>query len=168
LLKLVKKEVALAVPAMLISNSEIRATTTERESMTKIQEIEKLNIQIADVEDKLAVLQMQREHAVRELLAEVMGDAKPARKPRAPKTVSAGEPSQPKAERKLRADGLPAKILALLTGNDGKSFEADEIASALRIEDERFAQVRTTLSRMLKNGQIASAEKGKYQHKPTA
>jgi hypothetical protein len=133
--------------------------------MTKTQEIEKVTATIEKMETELTAKKLHRQQLAQELLDEVTSGAKPSRKPRNAKaSVDTSAPAAPKAPRKPRADGIPARILALLAGNDGKSFDEFEVARALRVDD-KVAQVRTTLSRLLKTDKIVSEEKGKYQHK---
>jgi hypothetical protein len=133
--------------------------------MTKTQEIEKVTATIDKMETELGAKKLHRKQLVQELLDECDVLAKPSRKPRNAKaSVDTSAPAAPKAPRKPRADGIPARILALLAANATGTFDAGEMASAIRCDD-KVAQVRTTLSRMLKTGKIASHEKGKYRHK---
>lgn len=136
--------------------------------MTKTQEIERVTATIEKMETELCAKKLHRQQLAQELLDEVTSGAKLARKPRKAKAdVDPSAPSEPKAERKSRTENLPYRIAALLAANATGTFEAGEMASALRCDD-KVAQVRTTLSRMLKQGKIASPEKGKYQHKAPA
>lgn len=78
------------------------------------------------------------------------------------------EAAAPKAERKPRADGLPAKILAEINANPAMIYTADDLIETLKVDPDKAQQVRTTLSRMLKQEKIASEEKGQYRAKKLA
>jgi hypothetical protein len=120
--------------------------------------IEKLTAKIRELDTERASLFSQLEEELTSITAaDIVGI--PMAK------ASAAKPRKPSSERKPRADGLPAKLLAHLKLNDEFTFDADELATALRIEDSKFAQVRTTLSRLKTAGKIDSPEPGKYQHK---
>jgi hypothetical protein len=126
--------------------------------------IEKLKTKIAKLQDDLRIATKELRAVIDEiptdeLVALVTGETMPFVK------ASTSKPRKPAGERKPSADGLPAKLLAHLKLNDEFTFDADELATALRIEDSKFAQVRTTLSRLKTAGKIDSPEPGKYQHK---
>lgn len=95
----------------------------------------------------------------------LLGGSQPAepkpRKPRAEKATSEPTAKVEKLERKPRADGLPARIVAVLNAT-ALTFTADEMITKLDVPDEKAQQVRTTLCRLLKQGKIASVEKGVY------
>lgn len=84
--------------------------------------------------------------------------------PKAPSELGKARTAKPRAERKPRANGLPARILAFL-GTNIASYTADELIGELKIESEKVGQLRTTLSRLLKQGKIASPASGVYEAK---
>lgn len=84
--------------------------------------------------------------------------------PTAPSGPAKARTAKPRGERKPRANGIPARILAFL-GTNIASYTADELIGELKIEPEKAQQVRTTLSRMLKTGKIASPASGVYEAK---
>lgn len=85
--------------------------------------------------------------------------------PKAPSGPAKPKPPKPRAERKPRADGLPARILAFLATAVGAGYTVDELIGELKIEPEKVGQLRTTLSRLLKQGKIASPSSGVYAAK---
>ena len=74
----------------------------------------------------------------------------------------------PKAERKPRADGLPAKLREWFKGHSSETFTADELVGELKIDPALTGYVRTTLSRMKRNREITSPTTGSYQAKGAA
>lgn len=83
---------------------------------------------------------------------------------KAPSGPAKARLSKPRGERKPRANGIPARILAFL-GTNIASYTADELIGELKIEPEKVGQLRTTLSRLLKQGKIASPASGVYEAK---
>lgn len=90
---------------------------------------------------------------------ELLGGPPPAEKD--PPKPRAKAPAV-KKERTPRGEGLPAKILSVLASAPNSPYTADEMIGELKASD-KAQQVRTTLSRMVKQGKIQSPDKGKYQ-----
>jgi hypothetical protein len=126
--------------------------------------IAKLKSKILALQAGLVPLMAELGDAVRKLTAEdILSCAVNA--PVKSSTPKASKPRKPAAERKPRGEGLPAKLIAHLASRDPEGFTPDELIGELKIETEKAGQVRTTLSRLLKQGKIASTGKGIYQHK---
>src|SRR5512139_4020693 len=108
----------------------------------------------------LAIAEL-RKQGIALLSGEAPAEPKPRKAGKIDAQKSAIPPSEKKA-RKPRADGLPARIVEVLTST-GTNFTADEMIAKLDVPEEKAQQVRTTLSRLAKLGRIASVEKGVYQ-----
>lgn len=102
--------------------------------------------------------------AAGEKIAKKLAELAAIATPTAPSGPAKARTAKPRAERKPRADGLPARILAFL-GTNIASYTADELIGELKIEPEKVGQLRTTLSRLLKQGKIASPASGVYEAK---
>jgi hypothetical protein len=121
--------------------------------------IEKLKSKILALQAGLAPLMAELEEELKGITVDdVLGGAVNA-------PISTSKPRKSAGERKPRAGGLPAKLLAVLASQQNTGFTADELIGELKIDPEKAAQVRTTLSRLLKTGKIASNHTGVYQHK---
>lgn len=103
--------------------------------------------------------------AAGEKIAKKLADLAAIATPKAPSGPAKARTAKPRAERKPRADGLPARILAFLAKVPDAGYTADELIGELKIEPEKAQQVRTTLSRLLKTGKIASPASGVYEAK---
>ncbi len=112
----------------------------------------------AATEDKIDELNAAAISKIAPKLAELAAIAAP----KAPSGPAKAKPAKPRAERKPRADGLPARILARL---ESGAFTSDELIGELKVEPEKVGQLRTTLSRLLKTGKIASPSSGVYAAK---
>lgn len=116
----------------------------------------------ATAEERVDAINEAAGEKITKKLAELAAIATPTAT--APSGAAKARTAKPRAERKPRANGLPARILAFL-GTNIASYTADELIGELKIEPEKAQQVRTTLSRLLKQGKIASPASGVYEAK---
>jgi hypothetical protein len=126
--------------------------------------IEKLKTKIAKLQDDLRIATKELRAVIDEiptdeLVALVTGETMPFVK------ASTSKPRKPAGERKPRADGLPAKLLAVINASYPDTWTADQLIGNLKIELDKAQQVRTTLSRLLKQSKITSPTSGKYSAK---
>lgn len=128
--------------------------------LTREDRIITLSMEIQAARGELAELESE----FRQLIGETTVSAPP--KPRKAAKLDAGKAEKPAGEKepKPRSEGLPTRILELLAKHNDIPFEAKAVIKDLGADAQ---QVRTTLSRLVKAGKVASPEKGLYQHKPT-
>jgi hypothetical protein len=118
--------------------------------------IEKLTAKIRELDTERASLFSQLEEELTSITAaDIVGI--PMAK------ASTSKPRKPAGERKPRADGLPAKLLAVINASYPDTWTADQLIGNLKIELDKAQQVRTTLSRLLKQSKITSPTSGKYR-----
>lgn len=135
----------------------MKTTNPEDRAQKIFDEIQAIR---ATAEERVDAINEAAVEKVAKKLAELAAIATPT----APSGSAKARTAKPRAERKPRANGLPARILAFL-GTNIASYTADELIGELKIEPEKVGQLRTTLSRLLKTGKIASPASGVYEAK---